>query len=120
VPEDHRGRGAGALRPAAGRGGRLHLDDLIDEYWMLRAGRAGRRFKQHCLPMAVADALRGRPERSGAEPRCGIWGSWTAGRDPVEVVYSPDFITPTRNQAVGHRVRPVRARVPPGALPVGL
>jgi glycogen(starch) synthase len=41
----------------AASGGRLRMDDLIDEYWMLRYKRAQHALKQHCMPMVVTHIL---------------------------------------------------------------
>jgi glycogen(starch) synthase len=78
----------------AAAGGRLHLDDLIDEYWMLRYRRAQTALKQHCLPMAVTHIL----EDDQNDPvlnQIRYLGLINHEHDPVKVVYSPDFITPT-------------------------
>jgi glycogen(starch) synthase len=78
----------------AAAGGRLHLDDLIDEYWMLRYRRAQTALKQHCLPMAVTHIL----EDDQHDPvlnQIRHLGLINHEHDPVKVVYSPDFITPT-------------------------
>ncbi len=78
---------------AAG-GGKLHLEDLIDEYWMLRYRRAQHALKQHCLPMAVTHIL----EDDQGDPvlnQIRYLNLINYEHDPVKVVYSPDFITPT-------------------------
>jgi glycogen synthase len=78
----------------AAAGGRLHLDDLIDEYWMLRYRRAQTALKQQCLPMAVTHIL----EDDAADPvlnQIRYLQLINHEHDPVKVVYCPDFITPT-------------------------
>jgi glycogen(starch) synthase len=78
----------------AAAGGRLHLDDLIDEYWMLRYRRAQTAMKQPCLPMAVTHIL----EDDQHDPvlnQIRHLNLINHEHDPVKVVYCPDFITPT-------------------------
>jgi glycogen(starch) synthase len=78
---------------AAG-GGRLRLDDLVDEYWMLRYKRAQHALKQNCLPMVVTHML----EDDTNDPllnQIRALGLHNREEDPVKVVYVPDFITPT-------------------------
>jgi glycogen(starch) synthase len=78
----------------AAAGGRLHLDDLIDEYWMLRYRRAQTALKQPCLPMAVTHIL----EDDANDPvlnQIRYLNLINYEHDPVKVVYCPDFITPT-------------------------
>lgn len=78
----------------AAAGGRLHLDDLVDEYWMLRYRRAQHALKQHCLPMVVTHIL----EDDQNDPvlnHIRLLGLHNREDDPVKVVYHPDFISPT-------------------------
>jgi glycogen(starch) synthase len=78
----------------AAAGGRLVLDDLVDEYWMLRYRRAQHALKQHCLPVVVTHIL----EDDATDPvlnHLRTLGLVNRPEDPVKVVYSPDFITPT-------------------------
>lgn len=78
----------------AASGGRLHLDDLVDEYWMLRYRRAQTAMKQNCLPMVVTHIL----EDDANDPvlnQTRHLGLINHEHDPVKVVYCPDFITPT-------------------------
>jgi glycogen(starch) synthase len=78
----------------AAAGGKLKLDDLIDEYWMLRYRRAQFALKQHCLPMVVTHIL----EDDQNDPvlnHIRHLGLVNREEDPVKVVYHPDFITPT-------------------------
>ncbi len=78
---------------AAG-GEKLKLDDLIDEYWMLRYRRAQHALKQPCLPMVVTHIL----EEDQHDPVLNQIRNlqlYNRQEDPVKVVYHPDFITPT-------------------------
>lgn len=80
------------FKRAAG-GGKLHLDDLIDEYWMLRYRRAQHALKQQCLPMVVTHIL----EDDANDPvlaHLRAMQLFNREEDPVKVVYHPDFITP--------------------------
>ncbi len=78
----------------AAAGGRLKLDDLVDEYWLLRYRRAQQALKQQCLPMAVTHIL----EDDRHDPvlnQIRHLGLINREDDPVKVVYHPDFISPT-------------------------
>ncbi|MFN9993024.1 MAG: glycosyltransferase, partial [Phycisphaerales bacterium] len=78
----------------AASGGRLRMDDLIDEYWMLRYKRAQHALKQHCMPMVVTHIL----EDDSNDPvlnQIRQLGLVNREEDPVKIVYVPDFITPT-------------------------
>lgn len=78
---------------AAGRGP-LQMDDLVDEYWMLRYRRAQHAFRQSWLPMVVTHVL----EDDAGDPvlsHIRALGLFNRAEDPVKVVYHPDFITPT-------------------------
>ncbi|GMV25240.1 MAG: glycosyl transferase [Phycisphaerae bacterium] len=78
----------------AASGGKLKLDDLVDEYWMLRYRRAQQALKQHCLPMVVTHIL----EDDQNDPvlnQIRQLGLYNTKDDPVKIVYHPDFITPT-------------------------
>jgi glycogen(starch) synthase len=73
--------------------GKLQLDDLIDEYWMLRYRRSQHALKQNCLPMVVTHNL----EDDQTDPvlnHIRVLGLLNRQEDPVKVVYHPDFITP--------------------------
>lgn len=73
--------------------GRLHLDDLVDEYWQLRFRRAQHAFRQPCLPMVVTHIL----EDDQHDPvlnHVRLLGLVNREEDPVKVVYHPDFINP--------------------------
>jgi len=78
----------------AAAGGKLRMDDLIDEYWMLRYKRAQHALKQHCLPMVVTHML----EDDVSDPvlnQIRQLGLVNREEDPVKIVYVPDFINPT-------------------------
>ncbi len=78
----------------AASGDKLKLDDLIDEYWMLRYRRAQHALKQPCLPMIVTHIL----EDDQGDPvlnQIRQLGLLNYQDDPVKIVYHPDFITPT-------------------------
>lgn len=78
----------------AAAGGKLRLDDLVDEYWMLRYRRAQHALKQSCLPMVVTHML----EDDQNDPvlnQIRYLDLINREDDPVKVVYHPDFITPT-------------------------
>jgi glycogen synthase len=77
---------------AAG-GGKLQLDDLVDEYWQLRYRRAQHALRQPCLPMVVTHML----EDDQNDPvlnQLRMLQLINREDDPVKVVYHPDFITP--------------------------
>jgi glycogen(starch) synthase len=81
------------LYKRAASGGPLHLDDLVDEYWMLRYRRAQQAMKQSCLPMVVTHIL----EDDVNDPvlnHIRVLQLFNREDDPVKVVYHPDFITP--------------------------
>ncbi|QOJ01541.1 MAG: glycogen/starch synthase [Phycisphaeraceae bacterium] len=78
-------------RAAAGH--RLKLDDLVDEYWMLRYRRSQHAMKQHGLPMVVTHIL----EHESTDPvlnQLRYLQLFNRPEDPVKVVYHPDFINP--------------------------
>ncbi len=77
---------------AAARG-KLHLDDLVDEYWMLRYRRSQHALKQNCLPMVVTHIL----EDDANDPvlaHIRYLDLINREEDPVKVVYHPEFINP--------------------------
>lgn len=77
----------------AAAGGKMHLDDLVEEYWLLRYRRAQQALKQHCLPMVVTHML----EDDQGDPvlnHIRMLGLINRQDDPVKVVYHPDFINP--------------------------
>lgn len=83
---------------AAG-GEKLRLDDLIDEYWMLRYRRTQQALKQPCLPMVVTHIL----EDDLNDPVLNQIRNlqlYNRQEDPVKIVYHPDFIN-TTNQLWG-------------------
>jgi glycogen(starch) synthase len=78
----------------AATGGGLHLDDLIDEYWMLRYRRAQSAFKTQGLPLVVSHVL----QDEANDPVLNYIRQlqlFNRPEDPVKVVYHPDFIGPT-------------------------
>ena len=82
------------LFPRAAAGDKLRLDDLIDEYWLLRYRRAQHALKQQCLPMVVTHML----EDDANDPVLNYIRHLhliNRQEDPVKVVYHPDFIAPT-------------------------
>jgi glycogen(starch) synthase len=77
----------------AASGGKLHLDDLVDEYWQLRYRRAQHALRQHCLPMVVTHIL----EDDQHDPvlnHIRLLQLHNRPEDPVKIVYHPDFINP--------------------------
>jgi glycogen(starch) synthase len=82
------------LFPRAAAGEKLRLDDLVEEYWLLRYRRAQYALKQPCLPMVVTHML----EDDQNDPvlnHIRLLQLYNREEDPVKVVYHPDFITPT-------------------------
>jgi glycogen(starch) synthase len=82
------------LFPRAAGGEKLRLDDLIDEYWMLRYRRAQHALRQQGQPMVVTHIL----EDDVNDPvlnQIRHLQLFNRQEDPVKVVYHPDFITPT-------------------------
>lgn len=73
--------------------GKLQVDDLVDEYWMLRYRRSQHALRQNCLPMVVTHNL----EDDQNDPvlnHIRVLGLLNRQEDPVKVVYHPDFINP--------------------------
>jgi glycogen synthase len=78
-------------RAAAGE--RLHLDDLIEEYWQLRYRRTQAAFRTERLPPIVTHVL----EDDQNDPvliQLRRLKLWNRPEDPVKIVYHPEFITP--------------------------
>ncbi|MDX2147870.1 MAG: glycosyltransferase [Planctomycetota bacterium] len=78
----------------AAAGGKLTMDDLVDEYWTLRYRRAQQALQQKCLPMVVTHFL----ENDQDDPvlnHIRQLGLYNREEDPVKIVYHPDFINPT-------------------------
>jgi glycogen(starch) synthase len=78
-------------RAAAGE--RLHLDDLIEEYWQLRYRRTQAAFRTERLPPIVTHVL----EDDQTDPilvQLRKLQLWNRAEDPVKIVYHPEFITP--------------------------
>ncbi|MBS0190442.1 MAG: glycosyltransferase [Phycisphaerales bacterium] len=83
----------GKLYSRAAAGGKLRLDDLVDEYWTLRYRRTQQAMKQHCLPMVVTHIL----ENDSEDPvlsQIRYLGLINRPEDPVKIVYHPEFISP--------------------------
>lgn len=82
------------LAVRAASGGKLKLDDLVDEYWTLRYRRVQQAMRQHCLPMVTTHIL----EDDQNDPvlnQIRNLGLINRPEDPVKVVYHPEFINPT-------------------------
>jgi glycogen(starch) synthase len=74
--------------------GELRLDDLVEEYWMLRYRRAQQTFRHSGLPMVVTHML----QDDAKDPVLAYIRNlqlFNRQEDPVKVVYHPDFISPT-------------------------
>ncbi len=79
-------------RGAAGE--RLRLDDLADEYWLLRFRRTQQALRTDRLPLLTTHLL----ENEAADPllaQLATLGLRNAKDDPVKIVYHPEFITST-------------------------
>lgn len=77
----------------AAAGGKLKLDDLVDEYWSLRYRRTQHAMKQPFLPMVTTHIL----EDDAKDPvlnHIRMLNLFNREEDPVKVVYHPDFINP--------------------------
>ncbi len=77
----------------AAAGGKLHLDDLVDEYWMLRYRRSQQAMKQNVLPVVVTHMLQD-DQNDPVLNQIRNLGLYNREEDPVKVVYHPDFINP--------------------------
>jgi len=74
-------------------GEKIHLDDLVDEYWRLRYKRTQFAFKSTKLPLIVTHIL----DDDATDPvLCQLRHLNLINRpdDPVKVVYHPEFINP--------------------------
>lgn len=81
------------LSRRAAAGERLHLDDLVEEYWQLRYRRTQAAFRMEQLPPIVTHIL----EDDQHDPVLNQLRElqlWNRPEDPVKVVYHPEFITP--------------------------
>ncbi len=79
-------------RGAAGE--RLRLDDLVDEYWLLRFRRTQQALRTERLPLLTTHLL----ESEAGDPvleQLDALGLRNAKDDPVKVVYHPEFISTT-------------------------
>lgn len=77
----------------AAAGGKLRLDDLVDEYWALRYRRTQHALRQHCLPMVTTHILDD-DQKDPVLNHIRLLGLYNRPEDPVKVVYHPDFINP--------------------------
>lgn len=78
-------------RGAAGE--RIHLDDLVDEYWRLRYKRTQFALRTNRLPLVTTHII----DDDAADPvlnHIRHLGLINRPDDPVKVVYHPEFITP--------------------------
>ncbi len=78
-------------RGAAGE--RIHLDDLVDEYWRLRYKRTQFALRTNRLPLVTTHII----EDDAHDPVLGHirhLGLFNRPDDPVKVVYYPEFINP--------------------------
>lgn len=71
-----------------------NLNDLVDEYWLLRLRRAIHAWRRDFPPGIVTHDLAddSQDEVLNQLRSCRLWNQ---EHDPVKVVYHPDFITPT-------------------------
>jgi glycogen(starch) synthase len=93
VCEKIMGRVGEELSRRAAAGERLHLDDLIEEYWHLRYRRTQAAFRMDALPPIVTHIL----EDDQSDPvlvKLRALELFNRPDDPVKVVYHPEFITP--------------------------
>jgi glycogen(starch) synthase len=77
----------------AAAGGKLALDDLVEEYWTLRYRRTQHALKTQGLPFITTHMF----EDDGKDEVLNqVRNVWLFNRhdDPVKVVYHPDFISP--------------------------
>jgi glycogen(starch) synthase len=77
-------------RGAAGE--QVRLDDLIDDYWMLRFRRTQHALRSEGLPLVCTHVL----EDEASDPvlaHARALGLRNAREDPVKVVYHPEFVT---------------------------
>ncbi|HEY6876705.1 MAG TPA: glycosyltransferase [Polyangiales bacterium] len=77
----------------AASGATQRLDDLVDEYWMLRFRRTQAAFKANALPPVITHIL----EDDANDPvlaHLRKLGLFNRQDDPVKIVYHPEFIGP--------------------------
>jgi glycogen(starch) synthase len=82
-----------ALFQRAAAGAKLHLDDLVDEYWQLRYRRTQAALRSETLPPIVTHIL----EDDRTDPvlvQLRQLELFNRADDAVKVVYHPEFITP--------------------------
>lgn len=87
------GRLGEELSRRAAAGERLHLDDLIEEYWQLRYRRTQAAFRMETLPPIVTHILED-DQHDAVLVKLRAVGLFNRPEDPVKVVYHPEFITP--------------------------
>jgi glycogen(starch) synthase len=78
-------------RGAAGE--RLRLDDLVDEYWLLRFRRTQQALHTSQLPLVTTHVL----ENEASDPllaQIEALGLRNGPDDPVKIVYHPEFVAP--------------------------
>ena len=74
-------------------GDRVRLDDLVDEYWLLRFRRTQHALRSHALPPLTTHVI----DHDFEDPVLQQIRSLRIGNtegEPVKVVYHPDFISP--------------------------
>jgi glycogen(starch) synthase len=77
----------------AAAGEKLHLDDLVDEYWRLRYKRTQYALKAHGLPSVVTHNI----DNDAQDPvlnQIRFLNLINRKEDPVKIVYHPEFINP--------------------------
>jgi glycogen(starch) synthase len=77
----------------AAAGEKIHLDDLVDEYWRLRYKRTQYALKAQGLPPVTTHSI----DNDGQDPvlnQIRFLNLINRREDPVKVVYHPEFINP--------------------------
>lgn len=72
----------------------VDLDDLVEEYWALRLRRTQAALQTETLPLLTTHVLESEHD-DGVLNHIRHLGLENRPEDPVKIVYSPDFITPT-------------------------
>lgn len=81
------------LFPAAARGERVNIDQMVDAYWALRYRRTQQALKISGLPPVVTHVL----EDDARDPvlnHLRALGLFNRPEDPVKIAYHPEFISP--------------------------
>jgi len=73
---------------------RVSLDDLADEYWMLRLRRTQAAFRTRRWPSVITHTLEGDP-RDDVLTEINVAGLRNDPDDRVKILYHPQFISPT-------------------------